>query len=59
MSNFIVSSFNVIILIVWDSPHPSAPDQPPFETAVGFLQAPIDKLLDAFKDFPTAEMKKE
>jgi len=32
--------------------HPSAPDKPPFETAVGLLTAPIDKLMDAFKRFP-------
>ncbi|TDL19007.1 hypothetical protein BD410DRAFT_774379 [Rickenella mellea] len=38
-------------------PHPSAPDQPPFETLVGFLAAPIDKLRDVFTKFPTEEMK--
>ncbi|KLO15214.1 hypothetical protein SCHPADRAFT_825155 [Schizopora paradoxa] len=40
-------------------PHPSAPDQPPFETVVGLMQAPIDKLLDLFKTFPSAELKAE
>jgi len=40
-------------------PHPSAPDKPPFETVVGLMQAPIDKLLDLFTTFPTAEMKAE
>ena len=32
--------------------NPSAPDKPPFETAVGMLTAPIDKLRDAFAKFP-------
>lgn len=32
--------------------HPSAPDKPPFETVVGLLSAPLDKLQDAFKKFP-------
>ncbi|KAF8459055.1 HHE domain protein [Terfezia claveryi] len=32
--------------------HPSAPDKPPFETAVGLLAAPIDKLTDLFRKFP-------
>ncbi|KAG6848331.1 hypothetical protein H0H93_001134 [Arthromyces matolae] len=37
--------------------HPSAPNKPPFETIVGFLSAPLDKLKDAFAKFPTEEMK--
>ncbi|PTB62057.1 hypothetical protein BBK36DRAFT_1172899 [Trichoderma citrinoviride] len=32
--------------------HPSAPGKPPFETVVGLLSAPLDKLMDAFKKFP-------
>ncbi|OBT74901.1 hypothetical protein VF21_06090 [Pseudogymnoascus sp. 05NY08] len=32
--------------------HPSAPDKPPFETAVGLLAAPIDHLADLFRKFP-------
>lgn len=39
--------------------HPWAPNQPPYETLVGFLAAPIDKLKDYFADFPTEEMKAE
>jgi len=35
--------------------HPSAPNQPPFETVVGLLTAPIDKLRDAFSRFPKDE----
>ena len=38
-------------------PHPSVPNQPPLETFVGFLAAPIDKLRDAFTKFPTEDMK--
>jgi hemerythrin superfamily protein len=33
--------------------HPSAPNKPPFETAVALLTAPIDKLKDIFKKFPS------
>lgn len=34
-----------------------APNKPPYETFVGFLAAPIDKLKDHFASFPTEEMK--
>ncbi|GAD96773.1 conserved hypothetical protein [Paecilomyces variotii No. 5] len=32
--------------------HPSAPNKPPFETAVGLLTAPIDHIADFFRKFP-------
>ncbi|ORX34470.1 hemerythrin HHE cation binding domain protein [Kockovaella imperatae] len=32
--------------------HPSAPDKPPFETVVGLMTAPMDKLQDMFRKFP-------
>ncbi|EAQ91796.1 hypothetical protein CHGG_00031 [Chaetomium globosum CBS 148.51] len=32
--------------------HPSAPDRPPYETAVGMLATPLDKLRDMFRRFP-------
>jgi hypothetical protein len=32
--------------------HPQAPDKPPFETVVGLMTAPIDKLGDMFRKFP-------
>lgn len=32
--------------------HPSAPDKPPFETAIGLLTAPIDHIADLFRKFP-------
>jgi len=37
--------------------HPWAPNHPPFETVVGLMTAPIDKLQDMFASFPTEEMK--
>lgn len=37
--------------------HPDAPNKPPYETAVGMLMAPLDKLKDMFAKFPTKEMK--
>jgi len=39
--------------------HPSAPNQPPGETLVGFLAMPLDKLKDLFAKFPTEEMKED
>lgn len=39
--------------------HPHAPNKPPFETLVGFMAAPIDKLLDAFETFPKEEEMNE
>ncbi|KAK3302853.1 endo-1,4-beta-xylanase-like protein [Chaetomium strumarium] len=32
--------------------HPSAPDRPPYETVVGMLSMPMDKLMDMFRKFP-------
>ncbi|KAM5342169.1 hypothetical protein ACJ41O_015200 [Fusarium nematophilum] len=32
--------------------HPSAGEKPPFETAMGLLTAPIDRLADMFRKFP-------
>ncbi|KAI1372641.1 HHE domain protein [Hypoxylon crocopeplum] len=42
----------------WFTPtrsHPSAPDKPPFETVVGLMTAPIDKIRDLFTKFPDYE----
>ncbi|KAI1383574.1 uncharacterized protein F4822DRAFT_434685 [Hypoxylon trugodes] len=42
----------------WFSPtrsHPGAPNKPPFETAVAFMTAPIDKVRDLFTKFPDFE----
>ena len=41
------------------SAHPSAPNKPPFETLLGFLEAPMDKVIDAFEAFPKDEEMKE
>jgi len=38
-------------------PHPMAPNKPPFETLAGLMAAPLDKLKDAFLQFPSAEEK--
>jgi len=32
--------------------HPWAPNKPPFETVVGLLAAPLDRLADLFRSFP-------
>ncbi|KAG5297174.1 HHE domain-containing protein [Histoplasma ohiense] len=32
--------------------HPAAPNQPAFESVIGFMMAPIDKLADTFRRFP-------
>lgn len=32
--------------------HPDAPDKPPFETVVGLMSAPIDRISDLFRKFP-------
>lgn len=51
------ASFERTKMFVPTRSHPSAPDKPPFETVVGLMTAPLDKLLDAFHKFPTAEEK--
>ncbi|KAF8632800.1 hypothetical protein AX17_004755 [Amanita inopinata Kibby_2008] len=52
-------SFKRTKMFVPTRPHPWAPSKPPFETVVGLLTAPIDKLKDMFAKFPTEEMKRE
>lgn len=39
--------------------HPDAPNKPPFETAVGFLTAPIDMVADLFRKWPHPGEEKE
>lgn len=36
-------------------PHPSAPNKPLFETLVGLLTLPFDKLEDLFREFPSKD----
>jgi hypothetical protein len=47
------------ILTVCNRPHPNAPARPPYETFIGFLSAPIDKLKDYFSTFPSEEEQQE
>ncbi|KAL6874763.1 hypothetical protein J3F83DRAFT_728620 [Trichoderma novae-zelandiae] len=51
-SRQLAKSFQRTKMFVPTHSHPSAPDKPPFETVVGLLSAPLDKLMDAFKKFP-------
>jgi len=46
------SSFERTKMLVPTRAHPGAPDKPPFETVVGLLTAPLDKLKDLFREFP-------
>ncbi len=46
------TSFGRTKIFVPSRSHPSAPDKPPFETAVGLLTAPIDHLADLFRTWP-------
>lgn len=46
------SSFERTKMFVPTRSHPSAPDRPPFETAVGLMTAPIDHLADFFRKWP-------
>ncbi|KAJ5731378.1 uncharacterized protein N7483_005886 [Penicillium malachiteum] len=51
-SNDLAASFGRIKIFVPSRSHPSAPDKPPFETAVGLMTAPIDHLADLFRSWP-------
>jgi hypothetical protein len=46
------TSFGRTKMFVPSRSHPSAPDKPPYETAVGLLTAPIDHLADLFRKWP-------
>ncbi|KAJ5803701.1 uncharacterized protein N7518_000004 [Penicillium psychrosexuale] len=45
-------SFGRTKMFVPSHSHPSAPDKPPFETAIGLMTAPIDHLTDLFRKWP-------
>lgn len=45
-------SFGRTKMFVPSRSHPSAPDKPPFETAIGLMTAPIDHLADLFRSWP-------
>ncbi|GKZ29945.1 hypothetical protein AbraIFM66950_007176 [Aspergillus brasiliensis] len=51
-SEKLAKSFGRTKMFVPSRSHPSAPDKPPFETAVGLLTAPIDHLADLFRKWP-------
>ncbi|OBT86574.1 hypothetical protein VE02_05099 [Pseudogymnoascus sp. 03VT05] len=51
-SSSMAKSFSRTKAFVPSRSHPSAPNKPPFETAVGLLAAPIDHLADLFRKFP-------
>lgn len=37
--------------------HPWMPNKPPYETVVGFLTTPVDRLADMFRKFPKEKQK--
>ena len=49
----LAKSFGRTKMFVPTRSHPSAPDKPPFQTAVGLMAAPPDKLQDLFRSFPS------
>lgn len=51
-SQNLAKSFGRTKIFVPSRSHPSAPDKPPFETAVGLMTAPIDHLADLFRTWP-------
>ncbi|KAL3474262.1 hemerythrin HHE cation binding domain-containing protein [Aspergillus californicus] len=51
-SEELATSFGRTKMFVPSRSHPSAPDKPPFETAVGLMTAPIDHLADLFRKWP-------
>jgi hypothetical protein len=51
-SEGLATSFERTKMFVPTRSHPSAPDRPPFETAMGLMAAPMDKLMDMFRKFP-------
>ena len=52
-SEKMATSFGRTKMFVPTRSHPSAPARPPFETVVGLMTAPIDKLGDLFRKFPS------
>lgn len=51
-SEVLSKSFGRTKIFIPSRSHPSAPDKPPFETAVGLMAAPIDHLADLFRTWP-------
>ena len=51
-SGDLAKSFDRTKMLVPSRSHPSAPDRPPFETVVGLLATPIDRIGDLLRKFP-------
>jgi hypothetical protein len=51
-SDSLASQFEKTKHFVPTRSHPSAGENPPFETVMGLLAAPIDRLADLFRKFP-------
>ena len=52
-SSQLAKSFGRTKMFVPTRSHPSAPARPPFETVAGLMAAPLDKLGDMFRKFPS------
>lgn len=55
-SESLATSFGRTKAFVPSRSHPSAGEQPPFETVMGLLTAPIDHLGDLFRKFPNQKI---
>lgn len=51
-SKDLAQQFEMIKAFTPTRSHPSAPNKPPFETLVGLMMAPLDKLRDIFRAWP-------
>ncbi|KAF4448091.1 HHE domain-containing [Fusarium albosuccineum] len=51
------NSFGRTKMFVPTRSHPSAGENPPFETVMGLLAAPMDRLADMFRKFPSQSSK--
>jgi hypothetical protein len=51
-SESLTKTFGRTKMFVPSRSHPSAPDKPPFETAISLMTAPIDHLADMFRTWP-------
>jgi hypothetical protein len=51
-SEALAKSFGNTKMFIPTRSHPSAGEHPPFETVMGLLVAPMDKLADLFRKFP-------
>ncbi|PWY75266.1 HHE domain protein [Aspergillus sclerotioniger CBS 115572] len=51
-SDKMVASFDRTKRFIPTRSHPTAPDKPPFETVVGLMAAPMDRLMDLYRKFP-------